>query len=528
MGLQQQRQKQRSVTMAESPIRSPRIASGYAGTMVSPIPVGECTERVERLVQIVQQKHREYMAHKDLVSPGPRTPTRLDEPQFSTVQSSAASTATTASIRSDGPEGALDKEVFSPRRRAVTMDPNIGLGGERGVAFEEPAPLSPKQISPVDEIRAKIERIRARRAAKLDEERARPLSPASSADSSGRRVAPMSRKHSEISGTTYYTSDEANDDEWGPDADDFFENRDNLMLFREVDIPVKDLDWDKRVFYHHVSRTNEEHRRATEDVEIADYREECLAELLGRRNAANIVRANGQKPRRRDGLDGILEGIPEADGVALNEPRQEEVDAMSKWWVENASDEDEDADHSFDWSRDGFGYMEFRRQSRSSAAASRSSIMSPPASAGPTMRRRTIMPQRPPILLEDSAEDNCSGPCIPSMDDTAPAPLITSADTRAAMAQFHEAVSVFGPAHGKQAGQDTTRVSFGMSDSDDGDWQMVGSKEEPAHYMTAAEEDAYNRSWLSELRSDNQELEMKLKMTREVIDALTRMAVRAP
>ncbi|KAJ2779314.1 hypothetical protein H4R18_004085 [Coemansia javaensis] len=129
------------------------------------MPIEECSERIERLLARVQQTHREYAAHRALTSP--RAPTRFDARPGQRRQQPAAaqrtvSTASTASLqsassmRSDscvhqaallGVAGDGGGGQTSPRRRAVTMGPTAeaGSGG-------------PAQRTPIEEMRAKIER----------------------------------------------------------------------------------------------------------------------------------------------------------------------------------------------------------------------------------------------------------------------------------------------------------------------------------------------------------------------------------
>ncbi|KAJ1724012.1 hypothetical protein LPJ61_005780, partial [Coemansia biformis] len=263
-----------------SPARSPFSGRGCGFTVPDPMmPIEECSERIERLLQRVQQRHREYAAQQ--TSAAPRTPVRLGERAVAAAavsRPSAGSTVSTASlhsassIRSDAGACAIasgraagDAMLYSPRRRAATMGPAMDKNRDSSERVSMGRAASPAHKTPIEEMRAKIERVRARRAARLKEEMAGRSPPVGSLETAGgERPGALVRMHSEISGTTYYASDE--------EAEDFFEDKDNLALFREVQMPVRDIDWDKRVFYHHVARTDDEFRKAAEDVEIADCR----------------------------------------------------------------------------------------------------------------------------------------------------------------------------------------------------------------------------------------------------------------
>ncbi|KAJ2303593.1 hypothetical protein IWW54_005678 [Coemansia sp. RSA 2705] len=469
------------------------------------LPQEECSERIDRLLQRVhraQQSRREGLARMELASP--RTPTRLDPPRRAQSPGSSG-TVSTASIRSDSAHAA-QAEPFSPRRRAATTGPSGEKAGAR-LAFgasPEPAPAR----APIEEMRAKIERVRARRAARLKAEMSPspPLSPACAQPA-------MARMRSEISGTTFYASDDDSDS-------DFFEACDNLMLFREMDVPIKDVDWDKRVYYHHVARTDERFRRAVEDVEIADCRDACLTALLRRREAACVLRGDGSGEAAMAG--------------AFARPSRREAAAVLAW-MDDESDVSSEG-HSFEWTQDGFGYVEFRRQSRSSLASS--SVMSP----GRGLATPSRYEQRQPIST-----------VIESPLQSALEWSVTSSTARAATANFSEAVAAPpgaepAPRHrrglfafgARRAPADLAAVaeadegaglgsdSSSGSSSDD-DWQLLGSGDEfgPAKPTSAAEEAALQQKRLDALREQNHDLRLHVQQARQAVALLAQMAIGA-
>ncbi|KAJ2705578.1 hypothetical protein H4R19_005109, partial [Coemansia spiralis] len=251
----------RAAAPVHPPVRSP-VRSPGPGTLVPDplMPIEECSERIERLLQRVQQTHRKYAVQQALAAPQPATrfAARLPQPlppaASAAGRQSSGSTASTASQHSvSSLQNSTGRHIaaapYSPRRRAVTLGPSTTKSsGERlALALDQPSAKTP-----IEEMRAKIERVRARRAARLKEEMAHQSPRVGCSPAAGDRPAMLARMHSEISGTTYYASD---DD--GGYGEDFFENKENLALFREAQMPVRDIDWDKRVYYHHVARTDD-------------------------------------------------------------------------------------------------------------------------------------------------------------------------------------------------------------------------------------------------------------------------------
>ncbi|KAJ2526156.1 hypothetical protein EV175_007682, partial [Coemansia sp. RSA 1933] len=70
--------------------------------------------------------------------------------------------------------------------------------------------------------------------------------------------------------------------------------------------------------------------------------------------------------------DDVQDGGDYADMALCSSAGTDDDDLMT--WLDSDGDEDE-SERSFDWSRDGFGYMEFRRNSRMSLG--KSSVLSP-------------------------------------------------------------------------------------------------------------------------------------------------------
>ncbi|KAJ2407023.1 hypothetical protein J3F80_003111 [Coemansia sp. RSA 2526] len=463
--------RQRAVTQVPTSPLSPRSPLNPGSPLLAQ---EECSERIDRLLQRVhraQQSRREGIVRMEMTSP--RTPTRLDPPvPLVLVQESATSSSTvsTASIRSDFSARDTRPEAFSPRRRAATMDP----AGEKTPTARERFSFgrADNDRKPSDDMRAKIERVRARRAARLKDEMHE--SPVHSPVGESFEQAQLPRMRSEISGTTYYASDD--------DECDFFEMHDNLMLFREMEVPVKDVDWDKRVYYHHVARTNDAFRKAVEDVEIADCHE-----------APHISRS-----------EGMMAG-------EFAQPNQAEADAVLEW-MDDESDVSSEG-HSFDWTQHGFGYMEFRRRSRSSLASS--SVLSP----GEHTPRRGLSD----LMANDQSRPISESPSIRPMDATRSGLewSVSSSTARAATANFSEAVAAVGNVRQVLPGL----AEVDESDSDD-DWHMLDSGD-LARPMTAAEEEAMAQEQLHELRSQNQELRVQVQHMFKAVASLTQVVIGA-
>ncbi|KAJ1806825.1 hypothetical protein LPJ75_004960, partial [Coemansia sp. RSA 2598] len=425
--------RQRSVTVQPSPV-SGRLDRFRAVGYVSPDPlmsVEECSERIDKLIQRVHEKHREYTARQALTSPSPKTPTRFDlsmEAEMPNQQQlsgqkqvrskgSRASTATvsTVSLGTDSDcEGlglrlrqanvvAVEEAegIYSPRRRAVTMGPALGepsdirlepqrqqqlrrrLSGAEIIGDQRPRAAKTSTA----EIRKKLEKVRARRAAKLAEQAAADAADAAEADAEALEqqeqlglglglglglAAGQSQSVPATIGRTSHALSGLSGKTCLADLDDndFFESSTARAMFQEIPLPLKDIEWDKRVYYYHVAQSNDKFREATEAVEIRDCRHECLADLLGERAAAQamstLTSATTLLSSSDDG-DGNGDCVPGGGGGVR--PSGAEVDAVADWIDDNSEDGGDDGDRSFDWSRDGFGYMEFRRQSRASLAS---------------------------------------------------------------------------------------------------------------------------------------------------------------
>ncbi|KAJ2797704.1 hypothetical protein H4R21_004215 [Coemansia helicoidea] len=488
-----------------------RVSSDSGPLVPDPLmPIEECTERIERLLHRVKQTQLECAVQQALNAPQP--PTRFAEqlprpqapPAAAARSESPGSTASTASLRSASSvqsDAGLHiassglavggQAPYSPRRRAVTLGPSVAKrsSDERLAGLGQAA--TPTHKTPIEEMRAKIQRVRARRAERLREEQAS-LSP----PSGGGRPAALTRMHSEISGTTYYASD---DDEV---SGDFFENKENLALFREAQMPARDIDWDKRVYYHHVARTNDDFRSATQDVEIADCRDACFVELVGRKTAARIARAHRPEPRRR--------ALPESP-LRLDDA---DAAAVSAWIDEDSDDSGGEADRSFDWSRHGFGYMEFRRRSLASSA-----ILSPGATPEPP----SLPPHLPPP--DDPAASLMAGA------KSGRTWSITSSTARAATDNFNQAVAAASAAAAAGAGGGTTgawpasdarfcpqhvALLSESEDSDaDDDWDMLDSEDVEARQAAQ----------LESLRRENADLQRAVERSRRAVFALARVVL---
>lgn len=249
--------------------------------------IEDLDRRIDSLGGHIERVRREMTARQALhqmTSPIRTTPTTRLHDTVSTVSLS-------------------DQESPPPARpRAVTMDPSHTGGSES--------------------IRDKLEKMRARRQRKHQD--------------SDEDLPTMGRRTVSAATTAVCidSDDSDSDDSNGGEGEDFFESSRVARLFEEIDVPTKDLTWDKRVFYYHATS------QTTDGWCIKDCRQECLNELLG----------------------GEVEDISE--------------------WLEEDEEGGDWADRSLDWSKDGFGYMEFRRLSNAMSPTS-------PAPPPPPMRKQS-------------------------------------------------------------------------------------------------------------------------------------------
>ncbi|KAJ2452020.1 hypothetical protein GGI03_006811 [Coemansia sp. RSA 2337] len=369
----------------------------------------ECSERIDRLLQRVQQTHREYTAWQALGSPETPTPTRFD------AQTSMG-TVSTVSLASSSHSDAGDGDMYSQRS-----------------AMDAPKPdgMRPGTRSSTD-VRQKLDRLRAKRRA----------------------------EQSQVAATRHVS------------GGDFFENSYNVSMFQELSAPVKELEWDKRVYYYHLAQNNDAYRRISEDVDVKDCRSECLNEL------------GGSSRRRRD-----------------------EIDAVSAW-LEDPDDVDDIGERSFDWSRDGFGYMEFRRLSR----ASINSVLSPGglASRTPLSLLDPHVPVTPRAMVEGT----------PSPQRALFPPPASSAGRMGSLRR----ISLGQRAAQRPVSMHTdfkqplSRISEGGPD-DDGESMAVDHE-----YV---DDTPAARAQLRDVTRENRQLLEEIKMARNAIDALTRLVLES-
>ncbi|KAJ1951450.1 hypothetical protein FBU59_000140 [Linderina macrospora] len=485
---------------------------GYVGADPG-MPVEECTKRIDMLLERVQSTHRRLEAHMALKSPtatatrfdvsGPSPPMRPGRRQVS------SSTVSTLSLEDSERSGESVGEPCGARRRAATMDHGVRskvsstLVDSQGTKPEE-KPIRPPVTTTATatgaprrtttaEVRMKLEKLRARRAARLE---------ATEGSQTGSPRPGDSPKQAE-------QQDE---------KPDFFDDQEVINLFQEIPLPLKDAEWDKRVYYFHVAQTNAQFRAATEEATVGDYRKECLVDLLGEHVAEKVIRMDQSS------------GSETVD--------DDEVDRIAAWM-----DEDEDvgganAYRSFDWSRDGFGYMEFRKQSKASLVGS--SVMSPGDSrrglAGLNARSRVISPpaaRRQPRQQQPRQQQRSTTPDIdfpmdlPNMslmdaESSSDGHMLSPMATTNAMAMFGEAIPT---AQRQRGARPTTVYADNMFDNlecdgrldgeQDGDWELVASVDKET-----------KRARISSLAKENQQLRDEIRVTRQVIAALTRVVVK--
>ncbi|KAJ2817733.1 hypothetical protein FBU31_006123 [Coemansia sp. 'formosensis'] len=251
-------------------------------------------------------------------------------------------------------------------------------------------------------------------------------------------------------------------------------------MFQELSVPVKDIEWDKRVYYYHLAQNNDAYRRMAEDVSVRDCRNDCLAELGGSRR------------------------------------QREEIDAVSAW-LEDPDDGEDIGERSFDWSRDGFGYMEFRRLSRASIA---SSVLSPGGLAGRT----------PLTLLDPSgpATPRAASEATPSPQRAVFPPPASSTGRlgslrRISIGQRRELAAQRPPSMHVDFKQALSRISEGGPD--DGNDDGEGIVEE--HATGIVDDTPAARAQLRDVARENRQLEEEIRLARGAIGALTRLVLES-
>ncbi|KAJ1841694.1 hypothetical protein LPJ73_006031 [Coemansia sp. RSA 2703] len=215
---------------------------------------------------------------------------------------------------------AVNEKVYSPRQRAVTVGPSLS---------ERRAKLAARRLSgdcggatSVAEVRRKIEMVRARRAERLALEAEQAAAEQAAEQAAAEQAATEPVMPVSLSASPSVSPAE----------------------FQEIAMPVRDIEWQKRIYYHYAAQENEDFRRLSEPVEIRDCRAECLEDLLG--------------PDAQ---------VPDA---SIGHVADSEVDAVADWLDEDDDDVSDGFDAaSFDWSRAGFGYIEFGSPSRTSLDA---------------------------------------------------------------------------------------------------------------------------------------------------------------
>ncbi|KAJ2741962.1 hypothetical protein GGI20_004814 [Coemansia sp. BCRC 34301] len=359
--------------------------------------VEECGERIDRLLQRVQQAHLEYTARQALGSP--ETPTRFDTQSTGTVSTiSLASSSSTSSVHSD--------TAAPPKHSTRTALPAAAT-----------------------DVRQKLDRLRAKRRANQQQQTA--------ATSAG---------------------------------DDFFEDSYNVAMFQELSAPVKDLEWDKRVYYYHLAQNNDAYRRNAEEVSVRDCRDECLGEL---------------RPGRM---------------------RSEDIDAVGAW-LDDPDDCGDVAERSFDWSKDGFGYMEFRRLSRTSMA---SMALSPGGA-----------PRTPLTLMDPNGDVSTPSP------SRAVFPPSTPAGSRARSRRTSQHRTT--PAHQRPASmytgfkQPLSRISEGGGGGhdEDGDCMMAVI----ADTGVVVDDTPNARAQLRDVARENRQLEEEIRQATQAVKALSRLVL---
>ncbi|KAJ2730316.1 hypothetical protein IW152_005324 [Coemansia sp. BCRC 34962] len=248
-------------------------------------------------------------------------------------------------------------------------------------------------------------------------------------------------------------------------------------MFQEISAPVKELEWDKRVYYYHLAQNNDSYRRIAEDVDLRDCRKECLTEL-------------GDSRRRR-----------------------EEIEAVSMWLDDPDDGGGDIGERSFDWSRDGFGYMEFRRLSRASIA---SSLLSP--GAHPTRAPLTLLDPSGPTTLRAVAD------VTPSPQRAMFPPPATSSGRlgslrRVSIGQRRERAAQRPASIHTDFKQALSRISEGGND-DDGEWMVVDQDSGIVDDTPAA------RAQLREVARENRQLEEEIRLARGALNALTRLVLK--
>ncbi|PIA13682.1 hypothetical protein COEREDRAFT_89326 [Coemansia reversa NRRL 1564] len=363
-----------------------------------------------------------------------------------------------------------ETEPGSPRRDSKTARSDAGTGTTQDF-------LGTKLVAetPAERTREKLAVLRARRVSQLNEDKAD--------NSTSELTKKMVQMRSENSLTTFYHSDERDED----NGAGFFESSDNLILFREIERTARDITWDKRVFYYHVSRTNERFRHATEDITIADCRDSCLADLADQQGATHERNSSGA----RDALASRRHsrGAPNA--------RQQQDAADIAEFGEQMEDDDDDR-----W-LDRFGYIDFCHRSCSSMASATSL-------SSPAFEEFSAPPTPPPAC--NSPEPLAS----PSYATSGRTWSINSSTARVATANFNKAISA---AVAAAASPQLNEEFF--------DGSLLDKEDPAAKPISTVDAEEAACAQLRMSKAEKREFNRNVSQARAAIQALTRLVLRA-
>ncbi|KAJ2642529.1 hypothetical protein GGF44_001621 [Coemansia sp. RSA 1694] len=269
-------------------------------------------------------------------------------------------------------------------------------------------------------------------------------------------------------------------------------------MFQELSVPVKDIEWDKRVYYYHRGNNDSENVDS-----VRDCRKECQDEL---------------RPKDMTNEECLVEPRPGGN------MRVEEVDAAgTRLFGADYSAADDERDRSMDWSRDGFGYMEFRRLSHASIA---SMALSPAAAAA--------APHTPISLLDHNATTPRAIPEFTPSPSRPVFPPPTSAGSgrrsqhqqRRISQHIDRATPVQRPASMyTDFKQPLSRISESGGPDDaideDGDCMMAVDN------VAVVDDTHIARASLREVARENRQLEEEIRLATEAVKALTRLVLKS-
>ncbi|KAJ1922337.1 hypothetical protein H4219_000199 [Mycoemilia scoparia] len=572
--------------------KSPELGKdkfGYGGDG-QVVGVEECGERIDRLLRKVQQSRREATVRREISSStiAPGTPTRFDIDYHPGEFGTNTGKRHQDTHRQRSKTICIESPMSTVRVKQLEQPKTTSNDKNTPAPAKNNTQAKPQRVSTTD-IRKKLEALREkRRKAQMPDSI---LSPRSLSEKS-----PCTRGPSGGLGIVGDPEPMDDTDDSSSTQVDFFDQESVVAMFQEIPLQLKDPDWDKRVYYHHISQTNDEYKRLVDDIKILDCRDECLTEMVGSRraeklrlpspkdliksgDAPNITLRNRQshssphRPELNSASDSkeatsstdsesTFSVFPNSNSIDLSadfwleqqpgKPMptsplgvgEDNIEAITEWLEEDSdgegSDSTSDVDLSFDWTRDGFGYMEFRRLSRMPANSQQAqdSEKTPKHSAPPsntttpaTGLRYAMNDNRPATqllkpgehrvsmstIMEASHERDSCSVAMASLNQNIKSPLLPSQHVKGATPTATQAPlpAPEGKAPLAAMSKNPTSISSFASPF------LSQHQHQPRNSYEAMQINLVHK-----LRKENEYLKSEVQQTKSAIAALTRLVLR--